>query len=73
MIYLLGFTQQANNKIPDNCKYLLTLIQADSNQKETNTGDLAKGPGLKIGAKVMITANIDIEDSLINGQTENNI
>ena len=73
MIYLLGFTQQANNKIPDNCKNLLTLIQADSNQKETNTGDLAKGPRLKIGAKVMLTANIDIEDSLINGQIENNI
>ena len=58
---------EANDKIPDNCKYTLTLIQAAQNQKQTNTG-LAKFLNLKIGAKVMLTVNIDRQDRLINGQ-----
>ena len=46
---------KANDKIPDTCKYPLTLIQATQNQKQTNAGGLAKLLKLKIGAKVMLT------------------
>ena len=44
-------------------------MQAAQNQNQTNTGGLEKLLKLKIGAKVMLTVNIDIEDRLINGQT----
>ena len=47
----------------------MALIQAAQNQRQTNTGGLAKLLKLKIGAKVMLTVNIDIQDCLINGQT----
>ena len=50
-------------------KYPLALIQAPQNQKQTNTGGLVKLLKLKIGAKVMLIVNIDIQDRLINGQT----
>ena len=30
------YTVEANNKIPDTCKYPLTLIQAVQNQKQTS-------------------------------------
>ena len=53
------YTTDANDKIPDNYKYPLALIQAAQNQKQTNTGGYAKLLKLKIGAKVMLTANID--------------
>ena len=59
---------EPHNKIPDNCKYPLATIQATQNQKETNTGGLAKFLKLRIGAKIMLTVNLDIEDRLINGQ-----
>ena len=36
------YTIEANDKIPDNCKYPLALIQAAQNQKQTNAGGLAK-------------------------------
>lgn len=38
------------------------MIQAAQNQKQTNTGGLAKLLQLKIGAKGMLTVNIDIQD-----------
>ena len=60
---------EANDKIPDNCKYQLALIQAPQNQKQTNTGGLSKQLKLKISAKVMLKVNIDIQDRLINDQT----
>ena len=63
------YTIEANVKIPDNCKYPLALIQAAQNQKQTNTGGLPKLLKLKIGAKLMLTVNIDIQDRLTNGQT----
>ena len=63
------YTTEANDKLPDNYKYPLALIQAAQNQKQKNTGGLAKMLKLKIGAKVMVTVNIDIQDRLINGQT----
>ena len=53
------YTKDANDKIPDKCKYPLALIQSAWNQKQTNTGGYAKFLKLKIGAKVMLTANID--------------
>ena len=51
------WTKEADDKIPDNCKYPLATIPAAQNQKQTNTGGLAKLLKLKIGAKVMITVN----------------
>ena len=38
------------------------------NRKQTETGGLASTLKLKLGAKVMLTVNIDISDKLINGQ-----
>ena len=54
------YTIKANEKIPDNIKYPLVLIQAVQNQKQTNRGGLAKLLKLKISVKVMLTVNIDI-------------
>ena len=65
------YTIEADNKIPDNCKYPLAKILAAQNLKQTNTGGLAKLLKLKIGAKVMLTVNVDIQDRLTNGQTGN--
>ena len=36
------YTIEANGKTLDNCKYLLALIQAAENQKQTNIGELLK-------------------------------
>ena len=38
------------------------MIQAAHNQKQINTGGLAKLLQLKIGVKVIFTVNIDIQD-----------
>ena len=65
------YTIQADEKIPDNCKYALALFQAAKNQKQTNTGGFAKLVKLKFDAKVMTAVNIVIQDRLINGQTRN--
>ena len=62
---------EADDKVPDNCKYPLAMIEAAQNQKQTNTGGLVKLLRLKIGAKVMLTDNVDIQDRLINHQTGN--
>ena len=61
------YTTKTNDKIPNNCKYPSAFIQATQNQKQTNTGGLAKLLKLKIGANVILT-NIDIQDLLINGR-----
>ena len=34
------YTTEANDKIPDNCKYQLALIQAAQNKKQTSIGGL---------------------------------
>ena len=47
------------------------MTLAAQNQKQTNTGGLAKLRKLKIGAKVMLKVNADMQDRLINGQTGN--
>ena len=65
------YTIEADNKIPDNCKYPLAKILAAQNLKQTNTGGLAKLIKLKIGAKVKLTVNVDVQDRLTNGQTGN--
>ena len=65
------YTVEADDKVPDNCKYSLAMTEATQNQKQTNTGGLAKLLNLKIGAKVMLTVNVDIQDRLINGETRN--
>ena len=41
---LLGnlYTTEANDKIPDNCKNPSATAQAAENQKQTNSGGLAK-------------------------------
>ena len=48
----------------------MATIQAAQNKKQTNTGGLAKLFKLRIGPKVMLTVNLDI-DCLINGQSGN--
>ena len=51
---------KAKDKIPDNCKYPVVLIQAAQNQNQTNTRGLTKFRKLKTCPKVMLTVNIDI-------------
>ena len=65
------YAKEAGDKIPDNFKYPLATVQAAQDQKQTNTGGLANLLNLKIGAEVMLTVNLDIQDRLINGQTGN--
>ena len=65
------YTIEANGKIPDNCKYPLATIQTAQNQKQTNTGSLAKFYKLNIGAKLMLMVNLEIQNHLIFGQTGN--
>ena len=62
------YSIEAYDKVPNDCSYPLHLIQAAQNQKQSNTGGLAKILQVKIGAKVMLTVNIDIQDKLMNGQ-----
>ena len=45
------YTTEADDKVPDNCKYPLVMIEAAQNQKQTNTGGIAKLLKLKIRAK----------------------
>ena len=51
-------------------KYPLELVQSAQNQKRANRGGLEKLLKIKIGAKVMLTVNIEIQDCLINGKRE---
>ena len=63
------YTIIVTDKVSDNCKYQMTLMQAAQNQKETITGDLAILLNLRNSANVMLIVNIDIQDRLINGQS----
>ena len=54
------YTIEVDDKNPDNCKYPLAMIIVAQNQKQTNTGGLAKLLKLKICAKVMLTFNVEI-------------
>ena len=64
-----SYTIKANIKFTDCCKHSLAAIQAVQNQKEANTGSLAKLLKLKTRTKVMLTVNLDIQDRLINDKT----
>lgn len=68
-LYVEIYAIEINGKIPDNCKYTVTLIQAAQNQTQTNTGGLAQLLKLKIGAELLLTINVDIQDRLINHET----
>ena len=65
------YTIIVTDKVPDNCKYQMTLMQAAQNQKETITGDLAILLNLRNSANVMLIVNMDIQDRLINDQSGN--
>ena len=58
----LIYTIEADDAIPDNYKYLLTMILAAENQEQANTG-LAKFRKLKAGTKVMLKVNIDYKST----------
>ena len=62
------YTINAIDQIPTDCNYPVTLISLAQNKKQSETGGLAKCLELKVGAKVMVTVNVDIQDMLINGQ-----
>ena len=47
-VYSIGH----DDKIPNGCRYSFSVTQAAQNQKQTNTGGIAKLFQLKIGAKV---------------------
>ena len=62
---------EALDEISDICKYPMIAIQDAQNQKQTNTGDIAKLLKLNVGVKVMLAVNIDRRGRLINYQTVN--
>ena len=59
---------KAIDKFPINLVFSETDYEFIKNAKLSVTGNLTYSLKLKIGAKVMLTCNIDIEDRLINGQ-----
>ena len=63
------YTVEVNEKIPDNYKYPLATMKEP---KQTDTGGLAKLLKLKIGAKVMLKVNSDMQDRPIISQMANN-
>ena len=58
----------AIDQIPIGCKYPETLILLAQNRKLSEIGGLAKCLELKVGAKVVVTVNDDIQHTLINGK-----
>ena len=61
-LFLFNAIDDLPNNVPQR------LIELAINRKQTDTGGLATKLTLKLGAKVMLTVNIDISDKLINGQ-----
>ena len=61
-----SFLIQAIDEIPKNVAQ--RVVQEAQNRKQSETGGLASNLTLKLGAKIMLTINIDISDKLINGQ-----
>ena len=59
---------KAIGKFPTNLVFVETDYEFIKNAKLSVTGNLACSLELKIGAKVMVTCNIDIKDHQINGQ-----
>ena len=62
------YTINAIDQIPADFKYPATLISLALDKKQPETGGLANRLELKVGAKVMVTVNVDIQDMLLNGQ-----
>ena len=60
----------AVDNIPADCKYPHQSIVSVQNRKQTDTEGLEKCLKLKVGAKVMVTVNIDIKVRLINDQVD---
>ena len=60
------YTINTIDQIPTDCKYPATLISLSQNKKQSEKGGLAKCLELKVGGKVMVTDNVDIQDMLIN-------
>lgn len=49
------YSTEANDKIPDGCRYPSFVIQAVQNKIQINKRGLAKFPQQQIDAKVMLT------------------
>ena len=64
----VNYIIEAIDNIPSESGCTGSVIEAARNQKQTKTGGLAKTLELKIGARVMLTVNIDVDDKLMNGQ-----
>ena len=58
---------QAINETPQHIKLTENQIEAVKQRKTCETGNLAYSLKLTIGAQVMLTANVNIEDRLVNG------
>ena len=67
VIHLVKYIE-TYDKILNDCRYPLPIIQAAQNQKQTNTRGLGNLIHLKIDAKVILTTDINIQGCLINGQ-----
>ncbi|XP_057304469.1 ATP-dependent DNA helicase PIF5-like [Hydractinia symbiolongicarpus] len=60
------FTIQSIDQLPKNVAK--GIIEKALNRNQSETGGLATELKIKVGARVMLTVNIDIADRLINGQ-----
>ena len=60
------FVLESLDELPNNVSQ--KAIEEARNRKQNESGGLALKLLLKLGAKVMLTVNIDIADKLINGQ-----
>ena len=58
---------QATDEIPKHIKLTESQVEAIKQRKFSETGSLAYLWKLKIGAQIMLTANVNIEDRLVNG------
>jgi len=56
----------AIDKVPENITN--AMLEKVYQRSQMDTGGLARSFVIKLGAKVMLTSNIDVEDKLCNGQ-----
>ena len=57
----------ATDEIPKDIVLSQSQIDAIKQRKMSETGNLESQLKLKIGAQVMLTSNLDIDDRLVNG------